>query len=58
MLHYLFNYTSAIVHLLIQAAIFHSAREIFSILTIANSKKLLIEINTDSLSIRSYGKYI
>ena len=47
-----------IVHLSIQAAIFHSAREIINILTIANSKKLLIAINTDLLRGRSYGKYI
>ena len=49
---------TAVVHLSIQAAIFHSVREIINILTIANSKKLLIVINTDSLRNRSYGKYI
>ena len=43
----------AISHLLIQAAVFHSAREITNILTIANSKKLLAKINTDSLRERS-----
>ena len=44
---------TAIVHLLIQVAIFHPAPEIVNILIIANSKKLLIVINTDSL----IGKY-
>ena len=33
------------IHLLIQAAIFHPAREIVNILTIANSKNLLIVIH-------------
>ena len=39
---------TAIVHLSIQATIFHPARETVNILIIANSKKLLIVINTDS----------
>ena len=41
---------TAIVDLLIQAAIFHPARDIVNILIIASSKKLLIVINTDSLT--------
>ena len=39
----------AIVHLSNQEAIFHLTSEIVNILTIANSKKMLIVINTDSL---------
>ena len=40
---------TAFVHLLTQAAIFHLVREIVSILTIVNSKKLLIVIIIDLL---------
>ena len=39
MLQYLFIYPYSIVHLSIPAAIFHPAREIINILTIANSNK-------------------
>ena len=48
---------AAMVHLSIQAAIFHPAREIVNTSTLANIKKLLIKINTDSLRNRSDGKY-
>ena len=47
----------AIVHLSTQGAIFHPASKIVNILTIANSKKRMIVINTDSLRNKSYGKY-
>ena len=40
---------TAFVHLLTQAAIFHLVLEIVNILTIANSKKLLIVIIIDLL---------
>ena len=40
---------TAFVHLLTQAAIFHLVREIVNILTIANTKKLLIVIIIDLL---------
>ena len=55
MLQYLFIYK--IVHLSIQVTIFHPTDEIGTILNIANSKKLLIVINTDSLRNRSNRKY-
>ena len=48
---------TVIVHLSIQGAIVHPAPEIVNMLTIANSNKLFIAINTDSLWNRSYGKY-
>ena len=45
---YLFAILTAIVHLSIQTVIFHSAREKVSVLlTIVNTKKYLIVINTD-----------
>ena len=47
----------ATAHSSTKAAIFHPTSKIVNILTIANSKKMLIVINTDSLRDKEYGKY-